>query len=166
LLEATLGDVGPLRQTEVSNIWKNARLEAEAAFKSEQRILDLMSVFNGQRVAGRLFNCEDDIVLPHFHELIRNFTLPQWPSYPIDIVGIAENERWAVEVKASIGKGGYGTSRLLWHKGWSDKAEAISWFVVLSRVSDEARKVAGREGILISDENDVLELERLLKLRQ
>lgn len=135
------------------------RASTELGIAKEGEIRELMRRFNGQKIPGRLFNVEKDMVLPKFRKVepyrSANGLLE------IDVLA-SDKEIWAVEVKWRNR-----TANIKEIDGFYKKAKekaGILWFISRRGFAKESIKSAEDKGMLLSDENDIKELGNLLKV--
>lgn len=136
---------------------KYQSVSEELGKEKEGSIRELMKHFAGQKIAGRLFGAQNIIGLPKFRK-IKRFMSDDGKT-EIDI--LAENkEKWAVEIKWKTKAAGAKEIESFFKKA-SPLAERC-WYISKAGFTEEAKTMASKKGILLSNERDVNVLRREL----
>lgn len=131
------------------------------AKESEQRVRNLLLLFNGQHVPGELFGLPQDLDLPMFAEVKMN---PILKNREVDIQAIGTTEEWIVEVKLRFVPdrvfGMLGSLLADLREQFKDKK---IWLVIMSEIPQKYRERLKDLGILFSSVNDIERLEQTLR---
>jgi hypothetical protein len=130
---------------------KYQRASEELGRTKEESIMTMMKQFSGQEMDGALFGLTERIILPAFTRL-EQYTSKDGKT-EIDVVGITETGKWAVEVKWK-GKAA-GMKEI---ERFLKKATPLAntcWYVSKAGFTKEAGQFALEQGIFISSEKDL-----------
>ena len=145
------------RLAELEELFQQASNELGVAKEAEVR--ELLRLFNGQTVEGRLFGQEEGslLTLPRFHQV----SSYESADRQIELDALAEgDETWAVEIKWQRSQiGPFEINKL------ADRAQALgarAWYIGKAGFLDEGVQVASERGVLLSSARELEELSRLL----
>jgi len=143
------------RLAELEELFQQASNELGVAKEAEVR--ELLRLFNGQTVEGRLFGQEDPLTLPRF----RQVSSYESADRQIELDALAEgDETWAVEIKWQRSQiGPFEINKL------ADRAQALgarAWYIGKAGFLDEGVQAARERGVLLSSAGELEELSRLL----
>ncbi len=144
------------RLAELEELFQQASNELGVAKEAEVR--ELLRLFNGQTVEGRLFGREDLLTLPRF----RQVSSYESADRQIELDALAEgDETWAVEIKWQRSQiGPFEINKL------ADRAQALgarAWYIGKAGFLDEGVQAARERGVLLSSAGELEELSRLLR---
>jgi AAA+ ATPase superfamily predicted ATPase/DNA-binding Lrp family transcriptional regulator len=143
------------RLAELEELFQQASNELGVAKEAEVR--ELLRLFNGQTVEGRLFGREDPLTLPSF----RQVSSYESADRQIELDALAEgDETWAAEIKWQRSQiGPFEINKL------ADRAQALgarAWYIGKAGFLDEGVQAARERGVLLSSAGELEELSRLL----
>jgi len=146
------------RLTELEELFQQASNELGVAKEAEVR--ELLRLFNGQTVEGRLFSQEESslLTLPRFRQVASYESADR----QIELDALAEgDEIWAVEIKWQRSQiGPFEINKL------ADRAQALgarAWYIGKAGFLDEGMQAASERDVLLSSARELEELSRLLK---
>jgi len=143
------------RLAELEELFQQASNELGVAKEAEVR--ELLRLFDGQTVEGRLFGQEKPLTLPRF----RRVSSYESADRQIELDALAEgDETWAVEIKWQRSQvGPFEINKL------ADRAQALNaraWYIGRAGFLDEGIRAARERGVLLSSAGELEELNRLL----
>ena len=161
LFEAQIGGINRLQTEKVIRAWDRVQESARSHSRLEEAVLNLLKQFNGQKVPGRLFNVEGDLILPLFDQVLAEALLPSQGDVRgrVDILGKGKDFQWVVEVK---GVHRLDSNVIYQLSHWSDEAKATTWLVAFSEVSHLVRAEAQKLGILVTGASEWEELKSII----
>ena len=162
LFETQIGGIKRLQTPKVIQAWDKVQDSAKFYSEFEKEVFEVVKLFNGQKVPGRLFNTDGEFTLPAFERVLANVmvTPEEGIRYEVDVLGEGENFSWVIEVKA-------------WRRAVDIKVidqlafrsqvfKARVWLVAFSDLTNAARKAAQKRGLLVTGANEWQELKKLV----
>jgi hypothetical protein len=165
LLESELGINTELRSIETKRAWSEANKDRLHSEKLETEIKDLLLGFSREKLPGRLFTRSRVVQLPVFNEVRAGYKLDQWPIQRIDLFAISDDEKWAIEIKRSLGRGRTGLSTVQSIKNLANLSNAIPWIIVGTSASDNLRSICREHNVMLSDREDLEEIKKRMGQR-
>jgi hypothetical protein len=160
LFENSLGGVLKNQPVKVSQVWEAVQDSNKQYFELENRVINLVHRFNGQRVPGFLFNFDGEFTLPMFQNVLMDHrVLSEGKQYRADIYGEGPGVRWVIEVK---GNQRASLSTIAQVSSIGNALNAQAWLIVFTDVNDMEKALAKTYGVLITGENEWNELEQML----
>jgi hypothetical protein len=164
LLESQIpGTRKELEPAKIGRIWNGIENTARLSMQFEKEIYDLVCHFKGQRVPGKLLNTNDPFTLPAFErdKVKQRYRVPR-SGVEVDI--FAEDvtgAKWAIETKLIERERVTEAIRNIVFLVQSTNAD-IAWLVIAEDISGHLRTFAKEEGVLVSGENELRQLRKLV----
>src|SRR5262249_12329337 len=161
LFENHIPGLKPARAAPVERVWGSARASISEYAKLETEVYGLVKRIKGQTVPGHLFNRKGAITLPSFSIVQREPTIMgnEGVIFRPDILAEGPDAKWVIEVKASFNVSTPTISQLLMYK---HALGATPWLIAFSSISNHARSIAAKNGILLTASDEWEELKKLL----
>jgi hypothetical protein len=164
LFDSQIGGIRQSQTPRIKQIWD--KIETSAKFYSvlEEEVYNVMTRFQGQKVPGRLFGSEEDIVLPIFDRILPNATLSRQDiRYHVDIFAENNDKSWVVEVAGMSFVGHNGRQKLEGLEAIGRISRSQLWLVALSDVPDRVRLMAKNKMIYITGKTEWHELKTIIE---
>jgi hypothetical protein len=132
------------------------RTSSQLGRAKESEVRELLRVLAGEKVPGDLFGQDKPVQIPEFEEV----TSYQSSDGQVELDVLAKgDEPWVVEVKWRLRRVGEKELRTLIER--SQMFDARCWYISQAGFTPEAQAFAAAEGILLSQADDLKELQKL-----
>lgn len=160
LFESQLGGVKDSQPIKVRKAWKEVEKLADKYAALEQEVADLMRLFRGQKVPGRLLGREGEISLPAFDLVSPSHTRAGSSRLRFDVLAEGPGDTWAVEIKAKLQKSSRAIEQMI---RFGQISGATPWLIVFDELSPRWLEEANAHDVLITGKSEWTELKRLVQ---
>lgn len=126
----------------------------------EEEVSGVIKHFNGQKISGRLFGIEDDVILPIMTKVIPGCARPQMSGDPttVDFLLEGKDKNWVIDLKSLRNKTQFEAVNQVLSSASS--FESQPWLIVFHEIDPRARAYAQSKGVLITGIKEFAELKK------